>query len=173
MKVKTIHEIAIALWDSILENRIRLQKMLVDVNKLPQCEMYKKINEIGVSQIKDPLYNSKFFENTYEACRIVAYYTKNISFLAQQKLLDLLHNMLILQQSLYASNNDMMKTLEKTGDQSRDQDDDDEDIPSDVDEQTSEAIHDLENDEEKDYLILPRKRKLNMVKFLFIDISFS
>jgi hypothetical protein len=48
------------LWDSVLENRIRLQKLLVEVNKLPQHNVFDEMKEDGGSQFKDPLNNSKF-----------------------------------------------------------------------------------------------------------------
>ena len=47
------------MWDCLLENRIRLQKMLVEVNKLPQHDAFDDIKERGGGQIKDPLNNSK------------------------------------------------------------------------------------------------------------------
>ena len=49
-----------ALWDSLLENRIRLQKMLLEVNKLPQHDVFDEFREKGGSQIKESLNNSKF-----------------------------------------------------------------------------------------------------------------
>lgn len=49
----------IALWDILLENRIRLQKMLIGVNKLPQHGVFDEIKQRGGNQIKDPLSNSK------------------------------------------------------------------------------------------------------------------
>ena len=49
-----------ALWDSLLENRIRLQRMLLEVNKLPQHDVFDEFKEKGGSQIKGPLNNSEF-----------------------------------------------------------------------------------------------------------------
>ena len=49
-----------ALWDSLLENRIRLQKMLLEVNKLPQHDVFDEFREKGGRQIKESLNNSKF-----------------------------------------------------------------------------------------------------------------
>ena len=91
--------------------------------------------------------------------------------LAQQLLMNLIHNLLILQQTLCERNSDMAGILKKGGEGKTC--DSDEDIPSDDEdneardneggnEEYNEAS-DEKDDDEKDSLKLPRKRKHAMV----------
>ena len=135
-----VHQIA--LWDSVLENRIRLQKLLVEINKLPQHDVFDEVKEKGGSQCKDPLN-----------------YT-------QQLLTDLVHNFLILQQTLYKKNSDTARILTKESKTCES----DEEIPSgDEDGDDGGGDEDDVNGEKKDNdvdvdesLYLPRKRKKSM-----------
>lgn len=47
------------LWDSLLENRIRIQKSLVQINKLPQHDVFPDFKEKGGTALNEPLDNGE------------------------------------------------------------------------------------------------------------------
>lgn len=141
-----VHQIG--LWDSLLENRIRIQKSLVQINKLPQHDVFPDFKEKGGTALNEPLDN------------------------AQQLLTNLLHDLMVLQQVLLKSNSETAGILESSKQTKHEESD--EDIPSDFEdedegegrERDEEKVitkdHKLEEEESSDSLILPKKRKKNM-----------